>query len=118
VLLATDEEVQDLNRRFREIDEPTDVLTFPAQPIPGQEPALGDIAIAVPYAARQAQIRGIKTEEELQYLAIHGALHLLGWDDETEPDRAKMFAEMDRVGRLAGLPPEPEWCSLLHQEAS
>lgn len=118
MLLTSDEEVQDLNRRFRKIDEPTDVLTFPAGQMPGQENGLGDIAIAVPYASRQATVRGISLGEELRYLAIHGALHLLGWDDETESDRAKMFAEMDRIGRLAGLPPEPEWCSLLHQEVS
>lgn len=118
VLLTSDEEVQELNRRFRDIDEPTDVLTFPAQQIPGQEKTLGDIAISVPYATRQAAARGIKLEEELQYLAIHGALHLLGWNDETDDERNQMFAEMDRVGRLAGLPPEPEWCSLLHREVS
>jgi len=119
VLLSTDEEIQELNLRFRNVDEPTDVLSFPAAPMPGTSPKqLGDLAIAVPYAKRQAALRGIGHLEELQFLAIHGALHLLGWNDETESDRHAMLAEMNRVGRLSGLPPEPEWCSLLHRETT
>jgi rRNA maturation RNase YbeY len=117
-MLTTDEHVQELNSSFRSLDESTDVLTFPAPAMPAGPQSLGDIAISVPYAAKQAKLRGISHLEEVQYLAIHGALHLLGWNDETDEERAEMFAEMDRIGRLAGLPPEPEWCSLMHRETS
>jgi rRNA maturation RNase YbeY len=118
VLLTDDEGIQALNKVYRNLNEPTDVLTFPALRVPGgRVRPIGDIAISVPYAKRQAEARGIGHSEELQFLAIHGALHLLGWNDETDAQREQMFAEMDRIGRLAGLPPEPEWCSLLHERS-
>lgn len=109
VLLTSDEHIQSLNRDFRSFDEPTDVLTFVAD-----EDANGDIVIAVPYAERQAAVRGVTLEQELGYLAIHGALHLVGFDDETEPERAEMAAEMNRAAIAAGLPPDEAWASLLH----
>jgi rRNA maturation RNase YbeY len=111
VLLTSDEHIQALNREFRSLDEPTDVLTFVAD-----EDANGDIAIAVPYAERQAAVRGVTLEQELGYLAIHGALHLVGFDDETEPERAEMALEMNRAAVAAGLPPDEAWASLLHGE--
>ena len=131
ILLTDDDEVRQLNRQYRGIDEATDVLTFPTAPLPGgasTEPRLpnaegrmpnaplGDIAIAVPYAKRQAQLRGVMLDHELQYLAIHGVLHLLGYNDETSEDRDRMFAEMHAVGQDAGLPPDREWASILHGE--
>lgn len=117
VLLTNDEEIQELNRRFRAIDEPTDVLTFPS----GEHGrSLGDIAISVAYAERQASARKVSLSQELAYLAIHGALHLVGFDDEAESDRLAMVAEMNEVAKAAGLKPDLEWHSLLHaaQEAS
>ncbi|MGV3617625.1 MAG: rRNA maturation RNase YbeY [Fimbriimonas sp.] len=111
VLLTSDAHVQRLNRDYRALDEPTDVLTFVAD-----EDASGDIAIAVPYAERQAVLRGVTLEQELGYLAIHGALHLAGFDDETEPERAQMATEMNRAAVAAGLPPDEAWTSLLHGE--
>jgi rRNA maturation RNase YbeY len=112
VLLTHDEDIRRLNREFRHLDEPTDVLTFPS----GEEDPLGDIAIALPYASRQAEKRGVPLEQELAYLAIHGALHLAGFDDETEPERARMVREMNRIATELGLPPDEEWGSLLHEE--
>jgi probable rRNA maturation factor len=112
VLLTTDEAVQALNRKFRKVDETTDVLTFPGGEFQGAP--LGDIAIAVSYAARQAKMRGVGTDQEIAYLAIHGALHLLGFDDETEKDRKAMVAQMNRAARAAGLKPDENWSSLLH----
>lgn len=112
ILLTSDETVRDLNRRFRNVDEATDVLTFPSD---GLEWApLGDIAIAVPYAERQAAARGVSLEQELGYLTIHGTLHLLGFDDQTEDARAQMVAEMNRCAVASGLRPDHEWYSLLH----
>jgi len=114
VLLTDDRHVRDLNRRFRAVDEETDVLTFPAGFGSGFGP-LGDIAISVPYAQRQADRRGVSLEQELGYLAIHGGLHLLGFDDECEVDRAEMVQEMNRAAIEAGLLPDEEWSSLLHE---
>lgn len=112
ILLTNDEEIRKLNKQFRDLDEATDVLTFPASPLPNAP--LGDIAISVEYAERQATLRGVPLDVELQYLAIHGALHLVGWNDEDDGERERMLAEMNRVGTEAGLPPDPEWSSLLH----
>lgn len=112
VLLCDDAAIQELNRNFRRRDEPTDVLTFPSDGIPGAP--LGDIAISVPYAERQARARGVSLNQEIGYLAIHGALHLLGYDDETDSARAEMVREMNRVAVAAGLKPDENWASLLH----
>ncbi len=118
VLFTSDEEIQDLNQRYRSIDESTDVLTFPAQTseFPGEQ-EIGDIAISVPYAERQALARGWTTSTEICYLAIHGALHLAGLDDETDPERAAMMESMARIASQVGLPVEKEWASILHEVA-
>jgi probable rRNA maturation factor len=73
--------IQTLNRKFMKKDKPTDVLSFPL----GEKAAdgkyyLGDIVIAVPVAARQAREKGSSLDRELRLLAIHGFLHLLGYD--------------------------------------
>ncbi|HRQ37630.1 MAG TPA: rRNA maturation RNase YbeY [Chloroflexota bacterium] len=95
ILLTTDEQLQQLNRDFRGIDAPTDVLSFPAEKLPlaimGEEdPYLGDIAISVPMAQRQAKESGHTLKDELQLLTIHGTLHLLGHDHE-EPEEKKVM---------------------------
>jgi probable rRNA maturation factor len=111
ILLCEDDEMQELNRQYRNLDESTDVLTFPAEnPL-----LLGDIAISVPYAERQAEARGVALNQEIGYLAIHGALHLLGFDDETEDDRRVMVEQMNRAAVAAGLKPDHTWASLLHE---
>lgn len=113
VLLTSDEEVRRLNRQFRRVDEPTDVLTFPSG-----DPGSGDIAIAVPYAQKQADARGVDLGQEIAYLAIHGALHLAGYDDEEEDDRRTMVRKMNEVARTVGLPEDHEWGSLFHGESA
>lgn len=111
IALLKDEAVAELNARHRDLPECTDVLSFPA---PAEAaPYLGEIAIAVGFADRQAQLRGVALDTELAYLVIHGTLHLLGFDDETEADRSTMFAAMDAIGASMGLPHEPEWQSVL-----
>lgn len=112
VLLCSDEAIRSLNKRFRGVDEPTDVLTFPAGDFPGGP--LGDVAIAIPYAERQANARKVSLGQEVAYLAIHGALHLVGYDDEEESERERMVAEMNEVAEAAGLSPDRDWHSLLH----
>jgi probable rRNA maturation factor len=111
VLLTDDLEIEALNRQFRSIDESTDVLSFPSE-----HPAiLGDIAISVPYAQRQAALRKVGLDQEIAYLTIHGGLHLLGFDDESVQDRRVMMEQMCRAAVAAGLAPDPEWTSLLHE---
>jgi probable rRNA maturation factor len=93
--------MRSLNRRFRRKDRSTDVLSFPA----GDGALLGDIVICVPYAARKARrLRG-GTSREMDRLLLHGYLHLLGYDHET--DDGEMDAlEASVSGRLSlGLRP-------------
>jgi rRNA maturation RNase YbeY len=117
LLLTDDADIQQLNLRFRHIDSPTDVLTFPAYhgdlPESADEP-LGDIAISIPYAQRQAEARGVSLSNELAMLAIHGALHLVGYDDIEDADRRMMQEEMNTMAIALGLEPDPEWSSVLH----
>jgi len=82
-----------LNRTFRAIDRPTDVLSFPS----GESGFLGDLAIDVPYAARQARARGHALDREVKVLLAHGVLHLLGHDHET--DGGEMFRLQRRLVR-------------------
>ena len=95
VLLCGDARMRRLNREFRKIDRPTDVLSFPA----GEPAFLGDVAIDVPYAARQARKRGHALDREVQLLLAHGVLHLLGHDHET--DQGEMFRLQRRLVRRA-----------------
>lgn len=98
-LLTDDAYLQELNRSFRAEDKPTDVLSFPAgETMPGADAAyLGDIAISVPTAQRQAAQAGHSLAAELQLLAVHGVLHLLGYDHATPPEKAAMWAAQTAV---------------------
>lgn len=85
ILITGDDEIREMNRRFLGIDEPTDVLSFPDESddfVQGMaaEPLLGDIAIALPTARRQAEQVGHPLEAELAHLLTHGILHLCGYD--------------------------------------
>ncbi|MEM9291154.1 MAG: rRNA maturation RNase YbeY [Acidobacteriota bacterium] len=95
VRFADDEELRRLNREYRGKDRPTDVLSFPGEDelevpegITAQDAAaeryLGDVAISVPTARRQAQRAGHGVDRELQILLLHGALHCLGYDHESD----------------------------------
>jgi probable rRNA maturation factor len=102
LLLTGDEELQRLNRQFRGEDKPTDVLSFPAGETAGATLGelgeyLGDIAISVPTALRQAQQGGHKLEAELLLLTVHGVLHLLGHDHATEVEREKMWGAQGEI---------------------
>jgi len=73
--------IRTLNRKFMKKDKPTDVLSFPlGEKAPDGKFYLGDIVISVPVAARQAREKGHGLDRELRLLAIHGFLHLLGYD--------------------------------------
>ena len=81
LVLTTDAPVRRLNARYRHQDKPTDVLSFPG---PGGEGGLGDIVISLDRAARNAPRFGRTLSEELQILTLHGFLHVLGYDHETD----------------------------------
>jgi probable rRNA maturation factor len=81
LVLAGDTTVRRLNARFRGKDRPTDVLSFPAD---GGEAGLGDVVISVPTAGRNAKRLGRTLAQELDVLALHGLLHVLGHDHETD----------------------------------
>lgn len=107
LLLADDAYLRELNRHYRGEDQPTDVLSFPAgEPLPGSEALLdylGDIAISVPFAQRQADAAGHDLEAEVQLLAVHGVLHLLGHDHLEPEEKAAMWAIQADVLRALGL---------------
>jgi len=101
-LITTDRELRRLNRDFRKKDYGTDVLSFPAAKPNG---FLGEVAISWPRAKRQAVEYGHGVEQEIELLMLHGVLHLLGMDHET--DRGRM-ARAERKWREAlGLPRGP-----------
>jgi probable rRNA maturation factor len=95
VLLTDDAAIQALNRRFRGKDKPTNVLSFPAASIAGNQGLLGDIAIAFETLANEAAADGKSFEAHLSHLAVHGVLHLLGEDHET-PEEAERMEERER----------------------
>lgn len=87
VRFAGDRAVRRMNRDFRGKDKPTDVLSFPGEESP-EGRHLGDIVISIPTAERQAFDRGAALEDEVKLLLLHGVLHCLGHDHET--DRGEM----------------------------
>ena len=132
VLVTDDQEMQQLNCRYRDRDAPTDVLAFPQDdlPSPAGKPGgrrretaarrlghdrrspsliadsgprlLGDVAISAETAQRQARERHASFDGEMQLLAIHGVLHLTGWTDDTDDQRRRMLMRARAVQRSAG----------------
>ena len=99
VLLTGNEEVRILNRDWRGKDTPTDVLSFPSDPM--DRPFLGDIAVAYGVTNSDAQARDIPLEQHLSHLLIHGLLHLLGHDHKDDTEAAEM--EALEIAALASL---------------
>jgi len=99
VVLAGDGLLRRLNRQYRGNDRPTDVLSFPGA---GGEEGLGDVVISVPTAARNARRQGHSVQRELDILALHGFLHVLGHDHET--DDGTMDRLEERLRRDLGAP--------------
>jgi probable rRNA maturation factor len=92
IVITDDSEVQRLNQQFRGIDAPTDVLSFPNEPVPGEdEPYLGDLVLALPYLQHQAEEEWHTLSDEIVLAVIHGALHLLGYDHDNAERQSKMW---------------------------
>ena len=95
-LLTDDAEIQELNKTYRNLDKTTDVLSFPQDEDAVNESGdrlLGDVAISVETAARQAEEHLLSLNEELILLTIHGILHLLGYDHERSPQDARIMQD-------------------------
>jgi len=112
VVLTDDDEVHDLNRRFRGVDAPTDVLAFGEAGEEGQEGRdtafvtapdapvlLGDVVISCQRAQEQAMEAGHPLAAEIQLLVVHGVLHLLGYDHAQPDEKAVMWARQDDILR-------------------
>jgi probable rRNA maturation factor len=103
VVITSDEQVRELNARYRGIDAPTDVLSFGldddpafASP-PGSARQLGEVIISFPTAQRQASDAGHGIDDELAHLLVHGLLHLLGYDHERAGDARAMRAREEAL---------------------
>jgi probable rRNA maturation factor len=112
IRVTTDAELHRLNRDFRGVDAPTDVLSFaddggasPFVTAPDQPRYLGDIAISYERVLAQAVEYGHSPARELAYLTVHGVLHLLGYDHERSPAEAARMREREEVVMaILGLP--------------
>ncbi len=106
IVVGSDEFVRRLNKKYRQVDEPTDVLSFPA----GEEDPdtadlyLGDVVISLPRAQEQAAAGGHPLEAELQLLVVHGTLHLLGYDHAEISEKDVMQAAQDKILEQLGVP--------------
>jgi probable rRNA maturation factor len=108
IVSTNDDAIRDLNRQYRQVDSPTDVLSFPADAppvqIPDEPPYLGDLVVAYPYAAAQAQREGHSLDDSLALLLVHGALHLLGYDHDTRAQREIMWAAQANILESLNIP--------------
>ena len=105
IVLTDDEQMQELNLEYRDMDSPTDVLSFPASETDPETgaPYIGDILISLPYAARSAEKAGHPLEAEVQLLVVHGILHLLGHDHAKVREKAKMWKAQAEILESLGL---------------
>lgn len=106
IAITDDESITELNRQYRDVDGPTDVLSFPMDAMPGDVPYLGDLVIAYPYASAQAAREGHTLDDSLTLLVVHGMLHLLGYDHDTPERRADMWTAQEAALIALGIPVE------------
>jgi probable rRNA maturation factor len=107
-----DDRIQEINKTYRDKDQPTDVISFAMEDEVEGEVAiigadlpriLGDIIISIPKAKEQAEEHGHSFRRELGFLALHGFLHLLGYDHMTEADEKEMFGLQNELLNSFGL---------------
>lgn len=112
IVLVDDEYIQNLNKNYRSIDAPTDVLSFAMRESVDEsdisfecdeEELLGDVVISLERARSQAEEYGHSIEREVGFLVTHGILHLLGYDHETESERAVMRNKEEKILESIGL---------------
>ncbi|WP_461201077.1 rRNA maturation RNase YbeY [Anoxybacillus sp. TBDG-1] len=112
ITFVDNEKIREINRDYRGKDQPTDVISFALEEMGEEEieivgvdvpPVLGDIIISVPKAREQAEQYGHSFMRELGFLAVHGFLHLLGYDHETEEEEKEMFTKQELILQQFGL---------------
>lgn len=107
VTLVDNEAIHALNREYRKVDRPTDVLSFPMFDEDfedGERVVLGDIVLSLEKAASQAEEYGHSLEREVAFLVVHSVLHLLGYDhEEGRAAESEMFARQEAVLSAMGL---------------
>ena len=107
ILLLDNAGMRGLNKKWRGIDAPTDVLSFPLLQgddqvlLPAEVQLLGDVVISVEQALKQAREQGHSLEYELAFLLTHGVLHLLGYDHQTDIQERQMWVRQQEI--LTGL---------------
>ena len=104
VVLTSDEAIRALNRDWRAIDKPTNVLSFPAPEGPGAEKMLGDIVIAYETLTRECHDEDRVFLHHLAHLTVHGFLHLIGYDHQTDSDADAMEALESKIMIAMKLP--------------
>jgi len=112
IIFVTDEEIQKINREYRNIDRITDVISFALNDekdflIKTEE--IGDIFICIDQAKRQAEEYGHSLDRELGFLAVHGYLHLHGYDHMAKEDEEIMFKKQDEILNNANLRRDAKW---------
>lgn len=101
-VLVDDERIHEINREYRHIDRPTDVISFAMEDndqfyVEGMPRTLGDIFISVDHAKKQAEEYGHSLRREMCFLFTHGILHLLGYDHMTDEQEKEMFGLQDQI---------------------
>lgn len=113
--IVTNDEIHDINKQFRNIDSPTDVLSFPQLTFEEGEEAdvnengeivLGDIIISIDRAKEQAEEYGHSLKRELAFLSVHSMLHLMGYDHMVPEEEEDMFRRQKEILIEAGIPRE------------
>jgi len=106
IVLDSEEYIQALNKQYRQIDAPTDVLSFSAGGMQDPESGLsylGDIVIALPKTQKQAELAGHSFEAELQLLVVHGVLHLAGYDHADQEQQSVMWQAQATILKSIGV---------------
>jgi probable rRNA maturation factor len=110
IAFVNDTAIQELNLKFREVDSPTDVLSFPVEEVNPEDNSvyIGDIIISMETAMKQSQEQSITPIDEIHLLIIHGFLHLLGYDHDTEEKKEDMWVEQSELLDLFHCPANPD----------
>lgn len=103
IALVGDRTMSRLHQEFMSLPGPTDVLSFPLESDPKGRCIEGELVICIPEARRQVRIRGIALNEEVLLYAVHGLLHLGGWDDRTKAKYHAMHRKEDQILQQLGV---------------
>jgi probable rRNA maturation factor len=112
IVVDNDDRIQELNKLWRGFDKPTNVLSFPSPDMqPGPVHTIGDIAISFETAAREAAAEDKSFADHMAHLAVHGFLHLLGYDHESDEEAEEMEG-LERIILARVGVSDPYWCTM------